>query len=63
MDTKKAQQRFQYHLTVKSEPTDSQYVVAAAEYVSQVIDDASKCMPADSASLKMVRLADSKRSA
>ena len=55
MDTKKAQQRFQYHLTVKSEPTDSQYVVTAAEYVSQVIDDVR---PADSASLKL-RLADS----
>ena len=34
---------------VKSEPTDSQYVVDA-EYVSQVIDDVK---PADSTSLKI----------
>ena len=34
-----AQSTFSVSSDVKSEPTDSQYVVAAAEYVSQVIDD------------------------
>ena len=52
---KKSTATFSVSSDVKSEPTDSQYVVAAAEYVSQVIDDVK---PADSASLKM-RLADS----
>ena len=52
---KKNTATFSVSSIVKSEPTDSQYVVTAAEYVSQVIDD---LRPADSASLKL-RLADS----
>ena len=52
---KKNTATFSVSSIVKSEPTNSQYVVTAAEYVNQVIDD---LRPADSASLKL-RLADS----